>query len=232
MHRSAPLLLCLLSLATACRSTGEGAPRTDPLFAAYRVERFDELTGLRYTFHARLGARELARAWEWEPRTGRVRATSPDEPFEATVYFRGAEGPPESSRELDARFINDQYWLLFPVHAARDAGARPVERGPATSPIEGLELRQLTVQYMGEGGYTPGDAYDLFLDADGIVREWVYRRDGGEEPTRTARWSEPVELGPILASLEFDGPDPAEFRVWFTDVAVRVEGEDAWRPVD
>ncbi|MEO0653096.1 MAG: hypothetical protein AAFZ65_20640, partial [Planctomycetota bacterium] len=111
MLRSSLLLVVLTALTLGCRSTAAPRPEADPLRAAYGLDRFGEVTGLRYTFHARLGARELARSWEWEPQTGRVRATRPDDALQATVYFRGPEGPAESSRELDAQFINDQYWL-------------------------------------------------------------------------------------------------------------------------
>lgn len=212
------------------------APRSDsgPLtstFEQYRVDRFDEITGLRYTFHAQLGTKQLARQWEWEPESGRVVASSPEEDFGAVVYFREAEGS-ETTRALDALFVNDQYWLLFPVHLERDAGLDFSEGGIATGPVTESELRVVTAQYGPTGGYTPGDAYDLYLDEDGVIREWVYRRGGSDEPTRSARWGEPVPLGPLRAVLRFDGPDPEAFRVWFSDVAVRVAGDDDWRVVD
>ncbi|QDU66820.1 hypothetical protein [Engelhardtia mirabilis] len=220
---------CVCLLLLGCASTGNSHEGPGArVAAAYGVDHFGELEALRYTFNADLGEREIARQWEWEPGTGRVAHRKGDELF---VYFRGSNGAPESPREVDGQFINDQYWLLFPLHLVWDSGLEITSQGTATGPITGAECEHLICTYSSEVGYTPGDVYELFVDEDGDVREWIFRAAGSEEPTRTAAWSEPTAIGPIRASLEFPGPDPEAFRIWFTDVEYKLAGGE-WTAVE
>jgi hypothetical protein len=49
-------------------------------------------------------------------------------------------------------------------------------------------MQKLTIVYGNEGGYTPGDAYDLYLDEDNMVREWTFRRGNKPPPGSDATW--------------------------------------------
>jgi hypothetical protein len=80
------------------------------------------------------------------------------------------------------------------------------------------------VRYPTEGGYTPGDAYDLRLDSTGRIESWVFRKGNSPEPTREALWSEPVPVGPLRLSLDRPGPDKG-FHLWFTGVTVDTLGK-------
>jgi hypothetical protein len=52
-----------------------------------------------------------------------------------------------------------------------------------TAPISKDSINQITVTYPSEGGYTPGDAYDIFYNDDFLIREWAYRRGNSAEPS-------------------------------------------------
>jgi hypothetical protein len=100
---------------------------------------------------------------------------------------------------------------------------------PANLPIGTGKARRIVVGYPANEGYTPGDVYELFVnDSDRIV-QWVYRKGGDPKPTRITTWEDYRKVGPLNISLNHQGPD-ASFRVWFTDVAVRLAGKSDWDP--
>lgn len=53
----------------------------------------------------------------------------------------------------------------------------------AISPVKKQELNKITITYSNEGGYTPGDAYDIFYDDNYIIQEWNFRRNNASEPS-------------------------------------------------
>ena len=86
----------------------------------------------------------------------------------------------------------------------------------------------MVTQWPAEGGYTPGDAYDLFLDGGGMIRAWTFRRDGGETG-RSMTFEGYEQVGPLLLSLDHRGED--DFRLFFTDLELTLRtGERAVSP--
>ena len=67
---------------------------------------------------------------------------------------------------------------------------------------------------------------ELFIDDDGLIAEWIYRRGGATTPTRMSTWEDHRRLGPLLVSLDHQGPDG--FRVWFSDVALMLRNGEDW----
>ncbi|MEO1237883.1 MAG: hypothetical protein AAFX76_13950, partial [Planctomycetota bacterium] len=79
-------------------------------------------------------------------------------------------------------------------------------------------------QWPAVGGYTPGDAYDLYLGDEGLIKQWVFRRGGGPDGNAYT-WDDHRRLGPIAICLDFHGDEDSGFRLWFTDVrATLVDG--------
>jgi hypothetical protein len=196
--------------------------------SAYGIEAFDRVEQIRFTFNVQLGEKRIRRSWKWEPREDRVTFIPEDGAPEQT-YERGRMSDSEDPqvRELDARFINDQYWLLFPFHLVWDRQATVEDRGTAALPIGSGTARRLIVRYPAEGGYTPGDVYELFIGPDLLLRQWIYRKGGAAEPTRVSTWEEHRRLGPLVFSLDHKGETEA-FRVWFTNVSLRLADSDQW----
>ena len=77
--------------------------------------------------------------------------------------------------KLDQRFINDKYWLLVPFQLVWDAGTTISNPIKEAAPISQLEMQKITLTYSKKGGYTPGDAYDIYYGNDFLIKEWVFR---------------------------------------------------------
>lgn len=185
------------------------------------IDSFSQVEELQYTFHAKLlidgETIEVKRSWVWRPQEKKI---SYQDDKEKVTYTR--DKITEDLKKVDARFINDRYWLVYPFHLVWD----DVEIKTEKTDKEGIS--KLRVEYPKEGGYTPGDVYELFVDENYNVQKWIYYASGAKEPTRVALWERMRQLGPITVGVDFPGPKPEEFRVWFTGVKMKLKGEDQW----
>jgi len=191
---------------------------------AYGVSGFGEIEELKFTFNVRKGETEVSRSWIWLPKEDRITFLGDGKTDKAITYDRKDLSAPgsESLKEIDAHFINDQYWLLFPFHLVWDDAAKvEMHSENVKFPISGRMGRMVSVIYPPVGGYTPGDRYALFLDDNDMVAEWIYRRGGSEIPTVTATWQDNRRMGPIVMSLNHESADNS-FRAWFTGVELKL----------
>ena len=193
---------------------------------AYEVSGFGEIEELKFTFNVKKGETEASRSWVWLPKDDKVTYLGDGKTDKAITYDRKDLSAPgsESLKEIDAHFINDQYWLLFPFHLVWDKGMKVELAGEKVKfPISGRMGRMVSVIYPPTGGYTPGDRYDLFLDDNNMIAEWIFRRGGSEKPTVIATWEDNRLMGPIVMSLNHVGSD-GKFHVWFTGVELKLSG--------
>jgi hypothetical protein len=200
---------------------------------AYGVQHFYKVERLKYTFNVTIGAKQISRSWTWEPRADRVTLHAGAEGSESFTYERKtlSSQPSQQLKKVDAQFINDQYWLLFPLHLVWDPNIEIVDMGLSDLPIGEGQARRIVVTYPPTGGYTPGDVYELFVAENSQIQEWIYRRGGALQPTRMSTWEQHRRVGPLTISMDHHGPE-AGFRVWFTDVAVQLSGQSDWLSAD
>ncbi|MGD9138100.1 MAG: hypothetical protein PVH42_15150 [Desulfobacterales bacterium] len=215
---------------TACASLEKepGVTVRQRIAESYGLQHFGQVEKIQYTFNVKLGEKQIRRFWIWEPAVDRVTFKGMD--FQkAITYDRGDLARTESNKlkKIDAWFINDNYWLLFPFHVAWDTNAKVEDIGRRQLPMGDGKARSVVVTYPASGGYTPGDAYDLFLDDQYRLTHWVYRRGGADKPTRISTWDDHRKAGPLTVSLNHRGQDQS-FRVWFTNVGVKMVGTDSW----
>lgn len=225
------IIAFMLVLTVACSGFDNHDRNADPrqkLADAYGINGFNQIEQIRYTFNVQLGEKNVSRSWIWEPKTDQVtfKAGDSDQPI---VYERSkiSAGSPDNLKKIDAWFINDNYWLLFPIRFAWDRQAKGEDIGLAKLPMGEGKARCLVVTYPPEGGYTPGDVYELYLDDSLRITQWVYRKGGSSVPTRVATWEDYRKVGPLVLSLNHQGADK-NFRVWFTNVAVKTKNSDDW----
>jgi hypothetical protein len=227
----APLILVgsVIVIAWGCAAWNPSGSTRTWMAEAYGAKAFNQVEELRYTFNVQLPDRVATRSWSWEPKKDRVTFTTPGESG-VTTYNRATLGthPTDQLKKIDALFINDNYWLLFPLRIVWDDSVSIREDpAPASLPIGTGQARHMVVTFPPQGGYTPGDVYELFYDSSGRIVQWIYRKGGDATPTRITTWEDYRQLGPLTLALDHQAASGG-FRVWFTDVAVRVSGKPDW----
>jgi hypothetical protein len=132
--------------------------------------------------------------------------------------------------QIDPGFFNDQYWLLFPFHAVWDTAATVKDEGMQKLPQGKGSARKVSVKYPSSGGYYPGDTWNLYLGKNGRIQEMHFQRGGDLKPSVViATWAEYKQVGPLLISTDHRGTaDGNPFRLFFTDVSVKVSGSQNW----
>ncbi|UCD81059.1 MAG: hypothetical protein JSW26_06425 [Desulfobacterales bacterium] len=217
----------VLVFTTACSGVDQqsgGADIRQKVAQAYGIQSFGQIEQIQYTFNVQLGDKNVSRSWIWQPKVDEVTFKA-DINAQPITYSRKkiSAAAPDNLKKVDGWFINDNYWLLFPIHMAWDKQAKVEDVGRKDLPMGGGKARCLVVSYPSEGGYTPGDVYELFLDDSFRITQWIYRKGGSTVPTRIASWDDHRRVGPLVLSLNHQGADK-NFRVWFSKVAVKTIG--------
>jgi hypothetical protein len=239
LTRSRVPVIGLASIAALCLATsasGEERPAIATQIAkAYGLDSWDQVEEIRYTFNLDLSALKLklSRSWVWNPKTNQVTYESKDKtgkPVKVTYSRADVASQSETvKKEIDPAFINDQYWLLFPFHVVWDTGPTIEDAGMQKLPLGKGSARKVVVKYSGDGGYTPGDTWELYVGPDNRVREMLFRHGGTVKPNLVkATWAEHKKAGPLLFSLDHRGTaDGKSLRLFFTNVSVKVVGSNS-----
>jgi hypothetical protein len=231
------LLLCgVLTLASNSWAQMR-APLLDQVAKTYGIDSWDQVEGIRYTWNAEItGLFKAAHKWEWEPKTNKVTFEGVDKdgkPVKVS-YVRTDPSTQDDNvkNQVDPSFINDSYWTLFPFHAYWDKAASAIDQGKFNLPVGPGTAELLPVKYPADGGYTPGDSWDLYVGKDNRVAYFVYIRGGAKPPSRVlATWTGYKKAGPILFSTEHKGfADGKPLHIFLTDVSVKLAGSDKWLP--
>ena len=250
-NSSRPKLIRLFAFAMsalflpAIAGAGQLPPAAEQMAKTYGLDSWGQIEGIRYTWNVELpgavkpfdggpGTIKVSRSWEWEPKTGKITYEGKDKdgnPVKVT-YLRSELGTQSDmvKNEIDPNFFNDQYWLLFPLHAAWDQSATVTDEGMQKLPLSEGSAQKVVVKYPSQGGYYPGDTWELYLDADHRVEQYVFRRGGSKKPSLvTTTWEGYKKAGPLLISTEHRGTaDGGQLHLFFSDVAVKVTGSDKW----
>ena len=181
----------------------------------YGVKKFKNVNNLAYTFNVQRDTTTTSRSWNWDVKRNIITMTTPKE----KVTYQRDTITTKEMKAVDARFINDQYWLLFPFHVVWDAGTTLTLKEDTLSPIGKQKATMLTVQYNKVGGYSPGDAYDLFIDKNYTLLEWVFRSGGAVKPSLMTTWESTIKAkGLSIATNHVN--ETGKFRIFFTGVTV------------
>lgn len=228
----------ILAFGVLVLATTSGAqtrpPIVEQLAKAYGLDSFGQIEAIRYTFNLDLGALKLSRTWVWEPKADRVSYEGKDKagkPVKAT-YVRSqiSSAPANVKDEIDPAFNNDNYWLVFPFHVYWDTSAAVTDKAAQKLPLGKGSATLVSVKYPSEGGYTPGDTWELYVGTDDRVREFIYRRGGPKKPSVViTTWADYKKAGPLLVAVDHRGTaDGKPVRIFFSDVAVKLVGSNNW----
>jgi hypothetical protein len=210
------------------------SPIAEKIAKTYGLDSWDQIEAIRYTFNLDLPGLKLAHAWEWEPKTGKVSYEGKDKdgkPVKVSYVRSDVASQSEAVKnEVDPAFVNDNYWLLFPFHANWDTSATITDQGQHKLPAGSGSADLVSVKYPSEGGYTPGDTWDLYVGKDNRVEYFVYHRGGPKKPSLVkATWAGYKKAGPLLFSTEHRGTaDGKPVHISLSDVAVKLTGSDTW----
>jgi hypothetical protein len=228
------LFLGVLLLADSSRAQTH-PPLAEQIAKTYGLDSFGQIEAIRYTWTAQFPGVNVSRSWIWEPKTGQVSYEGKDKagkPVKVT-YVRSQlnSAPANVKDEVEPAFVNDNYWLVFPLHVYWDSSADVQDKGMQKLPLAKGSARLVSVKYPAEaGGYTPGDTWDLYLGPDGRVVEFIYHRGGPMKPSNvTTTWAGYKKAGPLLISTDHRGTaDGKPARIFFSNVSYKLVGSDNW----
>ena len=200
----------------SCNPSNPEIEDTLPIQVAkkYGFDNLKNVNSIAYTWNAPGDSLSVrSRTWKWNIKENMVYFADNDTRF---TYSR--DSPADSLPEADRRFINDKYWLMYPFQLAWDTGYTYEVAENVRAPITGYLSTKLTILYNAEDGYTPGDAYDLFLDENLRIREWVFRRGNAPEG-RAVTWEEDQEFNGLTMATERRNQE-GNRTTWFTKIVV------------
>ncbi|MHA7131107.1 hypothetical protein [Algoriphagus namhaensis] len=207
------LLLAFAAVLFACQPK-ETTPDTLPMKVAmaYGYGQMDQVNSIGFTWNVqRDSANVFSREYLWDMKEHTVMYSGPDTTYTYSLLT-------DSLPPADRGFINDKYWAMMPFQLAWDTGYTFDTEEGASSPIQGTESTKLTILYNSEDGYTPGDAYDLYLDENHKILEWTFRKGNGPEG-RTWTWENEKQVGPLTFAMDHMDASGNRF-IWITDLSV------------
>ena len=237
------LMIGVLALAaTSCsqknRSLSEQPARrqvsAEQIARIYGLDSFGQVEAIRYTWNAQFPGVNVSRSWEWEPKTNKVSYEGKDKdgkPVKVSYLRSELSSQPDAVKnEVDPGFLNDNYWLLFPLHAYWDKSATIIDQGMKQLPLGNGSAELVSVKYPSDGGYTPGDTWDLYVGQDNRIEQMVYRRGGPKKPSLViSTWEDYKKAGPLLISTDHHGKaDGNTIRIFISDVSVKLTGSQNW----
>ena len=139
----------------------------DSIGMVYGYPNWSKVNSIHFTFNV-VGDPGYKRSWKWDVRKQEVTSVIEED---TVTYLRRAVD--STVAEVDARFINDKYWLLVPFNLVWDQENFTYSiEDEVKAPISQLPHKKLTIVYGDTGGYTPGDAYDFYLSKNLEIKEW------------------------------------------------------------
>jgi len=218
------LISLLVILLASCKDKTSSAKATDteqkPLLITEKIaysnglKEFEEIKELNYTFNVKKGdSLVTSRSWSWKPKVDSVTFIQGEDSVSYNNLLDAEKYP-----EIDPKFINDQYWLLFPYHLVWDEMEYEHIK-KAEAPISGNELQKLIVYYPTDVGYTPGDVYELYFDDDFVIKEWIYMPEGDTTKASPFTWEEYQDLNGMRLATRHRNKD-GSFELFFTDISI------------
>lgn len=180
------------------------------------LQNWKDVEEIKFTFNVDRDTTHFERTWTWKPKTNDITATS----AEGTIDYNWASMD-SIANKTNAGFINDKYWLLAPYQLVWDANnVSHTHNKESVAPMSKKAMQKLTIVYGGEGGYTPGDAYDFYFGDDLIIQEWVFRKSNQAEPSMITSFEDYKMLkGLNIATMHKMGE--GNFKLYFTNLEVK-----------
>ncbi|WP_353778793.1 hypothetical protein [Winogradskyella sp. 3972H.M.0a.05] len=185
---------------------------------AHGYDNWDNVNRIEFTFKVdREGQSGSGRHWAWEPKNDAITLTTSND----TISYN-RKSIDSLSQRADRAFINDKFWLLFPFQLVWDEGITISEPEQVNAPISNELVNKIVLTYGNEGGYTPGDAYDIYYDDNYIIKEWGFREGNAEEASLVNTFETYKDFNGIKIATEHKQKDK-DWNLNFADIKVIVE---------
>ena len=200
----------------SCKKEKENIIKTEPLTVVQQIanahgfEHWKNVSEIQFTFAGR-------RSWIWKPKSNDITLiTSKD-----TISYN-RKNMDSLALKADRAFINDKFWLLIPFQLIWDEGITISDPIKAEAPISNTQINKITLTYSNEGGYTPGDAYDIYFSDDYVIKEWGFRKGNTPEAGLINTFENYQDFMGIKIALDHKKAE-GDWSLPFTNVKVIVE---------
>lgn len=219
------LSLFVLGLAVSCKSDKKQAETEvtpvaeltvlEKIANAHGYENWNEVSSIKFTFNVDREEEHFERTWHWETSSNDVTMMTRQD----TITYNRKEVD-STMAATDGGFVNDKYWLLAPYQLIWDQKSFEYDLTEnVEAPIAKIPMHKLTIVYVNEGGYTPGDAYDFYFNDDYLIKEWAYRKENQSEPNMVTTWEDYKDLNGLKIGTMHKRPD-SDFSLYFTGIEV------------
>jgi hypothetical protein len=201
----------------SCDESNSKKAISDQIAVANGMENFKKVGMLEFIFNVqRDSAKASNRHWQWFPKSNEVVFITDS----GSTRFNRNDTATQELKKLNARFTNDEYWLLYPLHLGWDKGFELLDSNAKVAPISGKTLRKVTAKYNDKDGFTPGDMYDVYVDENLRVHEWAYHDAGVAEPSLITTWEDYKDFNGLQIAQEHKSKD-GKLRIWFTGIQIK-----------
>ncbi|MBA2500355.1 MAG: hypothetical protein H0V30_11570 [Chitinophagaceae bacterium] len=210
------LFSCLIVLQFCNQQTSE-EKITDQVSVANGINNFSKVQMLEFIFNVqRDTAPASSRHWQWYPKSNEVVFITDS----SHTKFKRTDTSTQELKKLNARFTNDEYWLLFPFHLGWDDGFEFTDSSMKPAPISGKSLHKITIKYNDKDGFTPGDIYDVYIDEKKRIQEWAYHSAGAAKPSLITTWENYRDFNGLQIAQDHKTKD-GKFHLWFTGIQIK-----------
>lgn len=185
---------------------------------AHGYENWKNVSEVKFTFKVdRDTIKGNGRSWIWFPKKDSVIMKAGEQ---LVKYKRNRldSVPPNADRN----FINDKFWVFIPFQLVWDTAATISDPVVAKSPIKNEDLNMITLLYGNEGGYTPGDAYDIYYDENYMIKEWTFRQGNSEAPSLSNTFENYQDFNGIKIAIDHK-KDEGKWNLNFADVSITLD---------
>ncbi len=196
-------IISIISLCYCCHQKKEKEQIEVPVSIAQKIanahgfENWKNIAEIQFTFNVDRDSSHFERTWFWKPEQDLVVMKSKDK----TVKYNRASID-SLNIKADQGFINDKFWLLVPFQLVWDEGTTISMPIKEKAPISNTEMNKIILTYSSDGGYTPGDAYDIYFDDNYLIKEWIFRKGNQKEASMITTFENYQEFNGIKIALE------------------------------
>ncbi|WP_340202942.1 hypothetical protein [Ascidiimonas sp. W6] len=194
------------------KSDFENLPVSERIAKAHGFDSWEDIAQIDFTFNVDKDDSHFERSWSWQPDSRKVVLTVGENKIS---YNRSKID--SVMVNADKSFVNDKYWLLAPFNLIWDKEIKQTYTEETKAPISKVTMQKLTIVYEGDGGYTPGDAYDFYFGEDYLIKEWAFRKENSAGPGLITTWEDYEEFDGLQIATTHNKKE-GNWKLYFTDI--------------